>query len=241
MQTSSSTSLEETKEDWYPKWHIRDKYLVLDRPKNSNNEVLEAEVLESTVIDEGYLKVLLKAGRVIAQPALEAFELIIDSSTPPQVRVSIIGALTYLIVPVDLIPDFIPASGFSDDLVALTAVISLWRHHITPEIKFRAKCKLDKWFPKMNKERWSKTIEEDLILLIKDWLRQTGKTQSELCQSLNLPSARMPTLIDFLKKDFVSGGIPKIASRLCEIEALWTKGEGNTSKKMNIELKNSDN
>ena len=62
----------------------------------------------------------------------------------------------------------------------------------------------------MSKERWSKDIEEDLVLLIKDWLRQTGRTQSELCRSLNLPSARMPTLIESLKKDFSSGGIPKI-------------------------------
>ena len=116
--------------------------------RNSNKEVFEAEVLESSVIDEGVLKkILLRAGRVIAQPALEGFELIIDNSTPPQVRISIMGALTYLIVPVDLIPDFIPASGFSDDLVALTAVISLWQHHITQEIKSRAKSKLDKWFP----------------------------------------------------------------------------------------------
>ena len=116
--------------------------------RNSNKEIYEAEVLESYVIDEGLLKkILLSAGRAIAKPALEAFELIIDNSTPPQVRISIIGALTYLIVPIDLIPDFIPASGFSDDLVALTAVISLWQHHITPEMKYRAKCKLDKWFP----------------------------------------------------------------------------------------------
>ena len=116
--------------------------------RHSNQEVFEAEVLESSVIDEGVLKkILLRAGRAIAQPALEGFELIMDNSTPPQVRISIIGALTYLIVPVDLIPDFIPASGFSDDLVALTAVISLWQHHITPEMKFRAKCKLEKWFP----------------------------------------------------------------------------------------------
>ena len=90
----------------------------------------------------------------------------------------------------------------------------------------------------MNRDGWSKEIEEDLILLIKDWLRQTGRTQSELCQSLNLPSARIPTLIDFLKKDFMSGGIPKIANRLCEIEALWTNDEGSNSKK-SIELNTS--
>ena len=148
MQASSSTCLEETKKDRNPKWSSRKNYLILNSSRNSNQEVFEAEVLESSVIEEDLLKkVLLKAGRAIAKPALEGFELIMDHSTPPQVRISIIGALTYLIVPIDLIPDFIPASGFSDDLVALTAVISLWQHHLTPEMKFRAKCKLDNWFP----------------------------------------------------------------------------------------------
>ena len=90
----------------------------------------------------------------------------------------------------------------------------------------------------MNTHRWSKEIEEALILFIKDWLRQTGRTQSELCQRLNLSSARIPTLVDFLKKDFVSGGIPKIANRLCEIEALWTKNERKKSSK-NIPLDTS--
>ena len=148
LQTSSSTCLKKIKKNRHSKWSFREKYLILDSSKNSNKEVFEAEVLESSVIDEGLLKkILLVAGRAIAKPALEGFELILDDSTPPQVRISIMGALTYLIVPFDLIPDFIPASGFSDDLVALTAVISLWKNYITPEIKFRAKCKLDKWFP----------------------------------------------------------------------------------------------
>ena len=148
MQTSSSTRIKEIEKDRYSKWAFRDKCLIVVSSRNSNKEVFEAEVLESSVINEGILKkILLRAGRIIAQPALEGFELLMDHSTPPQVRISIMGALTYLIVPVDLIPDFIPASGFSDDLVALTAVISLWQHHITPEIKYRAKSKLDKWFP----------------------------------------------------------------------------------------------
>ena len=122
--------------------------MILGSQRNSKKEVFEAEVLESSVIEEDLLKkILLTAGRAIAQPALEGVELIIDNSTPPQVKISIMGALTYLIVPIDLIPDFIPASGFSDDLVALTAVISLWQNYITPDMKFRAQLKLNKWFP----------------------------------------------------------------------------------------------
>ena len=91
----------------------------------------------------------------------------------------------------------------------------------------------------MNKEHWSTETEEDLILLIKDWLRQTGRKQSELCQSLNLPSSKMPTLINFLKQDFIFGGIPKIASRLCEIEDLWTKDERGKVKNHKLELDTS--
>ena len=83
----------------------------------------------------------------------------------------------------------------------------------------------------MSKELWSKDIEEDLILLIKDWLKQTGKTQSELCHCLNLPSGRMPTLIESLKKDFSSGGIPKVANRLCEVEESWGNDEGENTEK----------
>ena len=90
----------------------------------------------------------------------------------------------------------------------------------------------------MSKERWSKDIEEVLVLLIKDWLRQTGRTQSELCHTLNLPSARMPNLIESLKKDFNSGGIPKIANRLCEVEELWENNEGVETKK-SLELNSS--
>ncbi len=91
----------------------------------------------------------------------------------------------------------------------------------------------------MNSEDWSKEIEEDLVILIKDWLRQTGKTQSDLSQSLDLSSARIPTLLDCFKKDFISGGIPKIVNRLCEIEALWTKSEEQRSNNTQIEFKAS--
>ena len=90
----------------------------------------------------------------------------------------------------------------------------------------------------VSKEYWSKGIEEELILLIKDWLRQTGRTQSELCNCLNLPSSRMPTLIEYLKKDFRSGGIPKIANRLCEVEELWGLNK-EKKKKRSSELNSS--
>tara|TARA_Y100001968_G_C18740544_1_gene428752 strand:- start:144 stop:509 length:366 start_codon:yes stop_codon:yes gene_type:complete len=114
----------------------------------SKKDFYEAEVIDSTVVNEGILKkILVKAGRTLAQPAFEAFEMMMDTSIPTQVRLSMFAALTYLVMPVDLMPDFIPVAGFSDDLVALSAAITLWQNHMTPAIKQRARQKLDRLFP----------------------------------------------------------------------------------------------
>ena len=113
-----------------------------------NAEVIDAEVLESELIDESAFRQLLKrTGRSLARPALEALEMMLDPSTPTQARLTLLAALTYLLVPTDLIPDLLPVAGFSDDLVAITAVLGLCRNHITPEIRQRAQRRLDQWFP----------------------------------------------------------------------------------------------
>ena len=112
------------------------------------DSVFEADVIDSSVIDEGlFQRLLRRAGRTIAAPALEALEMVLDQTTPPQARLTMLAALTYLLIPTDLIPDFLPVAGFSDDLVALTAVIGLCSKHITQEICVRAQRRLDRWFP----------------------------------------------------------------------------------------------
>ena len=58
-------------------------------------------------------------------------------------RKIIIGALGYLILPLDLLPDFIPAIGFTDDAAALTLAIVKVLKNITPEVKAQAKDKLE--------------------------------------------------------------------------------------------------
>ena len=83
----------------------------------------------------------------MASPALEALELLLDPGTPSPVRLTMLAALSYLLMPADLIPDILPVAGFSDDLVALTAVIGVWRNHLTPTIQARAQRRLDQWFP----------------------------------------------------------------------------------------------
>ena len=98
----------------------------------TQEKIYDAEVLESSTLDENIIiKILIKAGRTIAKPALEVLEMALDPYTPAQVRVSLMAALAYLIMPFDLFPDFMPLVGFSDDFVALTAVLSLSLIHIS--------------------------------------------------------------------------------------------------------------
>ncbi|HBH73780.1 MAG TPA: hypothetical protein DDY43_10145 [Synechococcales bacterium UBA10510] len=52
-----------------------------------------------------------------------------------------------MLKPVDLLLDFIPVAGFSDDLVALTTLLTLCGGHRSPAIRLRAKRRLDRWFP----------------------------------------------------------------------------------------------
>ncbi len=116
--------------------------------ERASQATVDATVIDSELVDENLLRRLLtRAGRTLAGPALEALELLLDPSTPSPARLTMLAALTYLLMPVDLIPDVLPVAGFSDDLVALTAVIGVWRNHLTPAIQARAQRRLDRWFP----------------------------------------------------------------------------------------------
>ncbi len=86
------------------------------------------------------------------------------------------------------------------------------------------------------KENWSIKAEEEISLLLKEWLKQQGKTQSDLKKSLNTISSRMPSLLEALKREHSSGGYIKIAEILCNIENEWK----NNNKANNVEAENID-
>jgi uncharacterized membrane protein YkvA (DUF1232 family) len=48
-----------------------------------------------------------------------------DPSTPPSVKLALVGLLAYLLSPIDLIPDFLPVVGSIDDL-AVSAIVLRW-------------------------------------------------------------------------------------------------------------------
>ena len=58
----------------------------------------------------------------------------------------IIGALGYLISPIDVVPDAIPIAGLADDLAVLLYALGKVWSQVDDNLKDKAKQKLSKWF-----------------------------------------------------------------------------------------------
>ena len=91
-------------------------------------------------------KAVKAIGSKIAYPALLLYYEMRSPEMPIGVKLEIMGALGYLVLPVDLIPDYIPVVGYTDDLAALLAMVRLTREYITPDIEAKAEEKLEEWF-----------------------------------------------------------------------------------------------
>ena len=87
-----------------------------------------------------------KIGGVGVYTALILYYLLEDERTPIAQRAIIMGALGYLILPLDLIPDMIMGVGFTDDLGALYAALQAVKLHLNEDHFERAKEKYKTWF-----------------------------------------------------------------------------------------------
>lgn len=87
-----------------------------------------------------------KAGLKTVYMVLLLYYVLISDSTPKKYKAMIIGALGYFILPLDAIPDFVPAVGYTDDAAALAGAIFAVVKCISPEIEAQAKAKLKEWF-----------------------------------------------------------------------------------------------
>lgn len=67
-----------------------------------------------------------------------AVRMLFDPVMPLQKKALMVGALTYVVSPVDVIPDFIPVIGQMDDLVVLTKALKLLLDSSDPEVRAAA-------------------------------------------------------------------------------------------------------
>jgi len=67
-----------------------------------------------------------------AEELLAAYYCALDKDTPFRVKGILLAALAYFILPVDVIPDFLLAFGFTDDIAVLTAAITSVSANLKP-------------------------------------------------------------------------------------------------------------
>lgn len=83
-------------------------------------------------------------GRKTLLSALSLFYCLQDRDTPAWAKGVIVGALGYLILPLDLIPDMLPGAGFTDDWGALISAIGTVAAYLKEEHKSRAAAQVDR-------------------------------------------------------------------------------------------------
>ncbi|EFM01741.1 MAG: YkvA family protein [Hoylesella marshii] len=87
-----------------------------------------------------------RAGAKLIYAALILYYTLDSKQVPLKDKAIIIGALGYLISPLDVMPDAIPIVGLGDDLAVLIYVLKKVWGEVSEEVKEKAKAKLNQWF-----------------------------------------------------------------------------------------------
>jgi uncharacterized membrane protein YkvA (DUF1232 family) len=84
----------------------------------------------------------LAASLPFAEDLLAVHYCALDRQTPFHVKAVLLGAIAYFVLPTDLIPDYIPVIGYTDDAAVLAAAIKLVTTHMKPEHRDAARLTL---------------------------------------------------------------------------------------------------
>jgi len=95
---------------------------------------------------EKIARIAKRAGAKLVYAALILYYTLQSDKVSKADKAIIIGALGYMISPLDVIPDAIPIAGLTDDLAVLLYVLKKVWTGIDPEIMEQAKSKLSRWF-----------------------------------------------------------------------------------------------
>ena len=120
------------------------------------------EKYQKNYSENGLQHKLTKVARWVGAKAIYAVLLLYYVLRNPNVSVAdkskIYGALGYFILPTDMILDFIPVVGYTDDMAAIMWAIHTIANNITPEIKAQAKAKLGELIDKFDEKKIDEVI-----------------------------------------------------------------------------------
>jgi len=113
-------------------------------------ELSDLQKYKDKFTQQGFLdkiqRIAKRAGAKLVYVALLLYYLMQSDKVSLKDKAIMIGALGYLISPLDAVPDAIPIAGLSDDLgVLLYALSKVWSS-VDDDMKKQAHEKLSKWF-----------------------------------------------------------------------------------------------
>lgn len=91
-------------------------------------------------------RIAKRAGSKLVYASLLLYYTLESKNISAKEKAVIIGALGYLISPLDLVPDAIPLAGLGDDLAVLLYVLQRVWSGIDDDVKTKARAKLAQWF-----------------------------------------------------------------------------------------------
>ena len=110
----------------------------------------ELQKYEQHYSDGDFLEKLTKYGKIIGINALykavQLWFVMQKPDVPAGTKAVIMGALGYLIAPLDFLPDLMPVLGYTDDLVAITFALIKVQGYIDEEVERKSKNLLTKIF-----------------------------------------------------------------------------------------------
>ncbi|WP_084134529.1 YkvA family protein [Paenibacillus harenae] len=95
---------------------------------------------QTKYVEEGFwAKAKRHAAKVpFAKEVVTLYYCSLDPNTPLSAKITAVGALAYWIMPLDLIPDFVPVAGFADDATAVLIAYKALSGQITDEHREKA-------------------------------------------------------------------------------------------------------
>lgn len=106
-------------------------------------------------------RIAKRAGSKLVYAALILYYTLQSDKISKADKAMIIGALGYMISPLDVLPDAIPIVGLTDDLAVLVYVLKKVWTEVDPDIQEKAKSKLSKWFDEDEIEEIGNLFKEE--------------------------------------------------------------------------------
>ena len=99
-----------------------------------------------TAFIEKIARIAKRSGAKLVYAALILYYTLESDKVSMKDKAIIIGALGYLISPLDVIPDAIPIAGLTDDIAVLIYVVKKIWGEVSDDVKVKAKEKMRLWF-----------------------------------------------------------------------------------------------